>query len=66
MGFLKQFKDMKEMVVAAPGMIDQAQTLGAQAQQMAAAQQAAADQQLAAANAAHAAALAAATEQQGS
>lgn len=39
MGFLKQMKDMKKTVEAAPGMIQQAQTLGAQAQQMAAAQQ---------------------------
>ncbi len=44
MGFLKQMKDMKKTVEAAPGMIQQAQTLGAQAQQMAAAQQQAAGQ----------------------
>lgn len=35
-------KDMKDMVSAAPGLIEQAQQMGAQAQQMAAAQQAAA------------------------
>ncbi|MDQ8044994.1 MAG: hypothetical protein AAGC46_14680 [Solirubrobacteraceae bacterium] len=52
MGFLRQMKDMKDMVNAAPGMIEQAQTLGAQAQEMAAAQQAAAQQQTAAAVAA--------------
>src|SRR4051812_11384818 len=40
MGFLKQMKDMKKTVEAAPGMIQQAQALGAQAQQMGAAQQA--------------------------
>jgi hypothetical protein len=34
-------KDMRDMVNAAPGMVAQAQQLGAQAQQMAAAQQAA-------------------------
>jgi hypothetical protein len=38
---LKRMKDMKDMVNAAPGMIQQAQELGAQAQQMAQAQQAA-------------------------
>lgn len=43
---LKRMKDMKEMVNAAPGMIEQAQQLGAQAQQMAAAQQAAAQAQM--------------------
>lgn len=41
MGFFKQIKDMNATVKAAPGMIQQAQALGAQAQQMAAAQQAA-------------------------
>jgi hypothetical protein len=46
-GMLKRMKDMKEMVNAAPGMIEQAQQLGAQAQQMAAAQQAAAQAQIA-------------------
>ncbi len=45
----KQLKDLKQTVEAAPGMIEQAQALGAQAQQMAAAQQAAAQQQAAAA-----------------
>lgn len=49
MGMFKQFKDLKKTVEAAPGMIEQAQALGAQAQQMAAAQQAAAQQQAAAA-----------------
>jgi hypothetical protein len=42
MGLFKQMKDMKKTVEAAPGLINQAQQLGAQAQQMAAAQQAAA------------------------
>jgi hypothetical protein len=46
-GMLKRMKDMKEMVNAAPGMIEQAQQLGAHAQQMAAAQQAAAQAQMA-------------------
>jgi hypothetical protein len=45
MGMLKRMKDMKDMVNAAPGMIQQAQQLGAQAQQMAQAQQAAAQAQ---------------------
>jgi len=44
---LKRMKDMKDMVNAAPGMIQQAQQLGAQAQQMAQAQQAAAQAQMA-------------------
>jgi hypothetical protein len=44
MGFLKQMKDMKKAVEAAPDMVSQAQQMGAQAQQMAAAQQAAAQQ----------------------
>ena len=47
MGMLKRMKDMKDMVDAAPGMIQQAQQLGAQAQQMASAQQAAAQAQMA-------------------
>jgi hypothetical protein len=47
MGMLKRMKDMKDMVNAAPGMIQQAQELGAQAQQMAQAQQAAAQAQYA-------------------
>jgi hypothetical protein len=51
MGMLKRMKDMKDMVNAAPGMIQQAQELGAQAQQMAAAHQAAAQAQMAAAQA---------------
>jgi hypothetical protein len=42
MGIFKQLKDMKDMVNAAPGLVEQAQQMGAQAQQMAAAQQAAA------------------------
>jgi hypothetical protein len=50
-GLFKQMKDMKNVVNAAPGMIDQAQQLGAQAQEMAAAQQAAAQQAAAAAQA---------------
>ena len=37
MGIFKQMKDMKEMVHAAPAMIDQAQVLQAQANQMQAA-----------------------------
>jgi hypothetical protein len=47
MGLFKNIKDMNQMVKAAPGMIEQGQALGAQAQQMAAAQQAAAQQQAA-------------------
>jgi hypothetical protein len=47
MGMMKRMKDMKDMVNAAPGMIQQAQQLGAQAQQMAQAQQAAAQAQYA-------------------
>ncbi len=47
MGMLKRMKDMKDMVNAAPGMVEQAQQLGAQAQQMAMAQQAAAQAQIA-------------------
>jgi hypothetical protein len=46
MGMMKRMKDMKDMVNAAPGMVQQAQQLGAQAQQMAAAQQAAAQAQM--------------------
>jgi hypothetical protein len=41
MGMLKRMKDMRDMVQAAPGMVAQAQQLGAQAQEYAAAQQAA-------------------------
>jgi hypothetical protein len=37
MGFLKQMKDMKNTLHEAPGMIDQARQLGAQAQHMQAA-----------------------------
>jgi len=44
MGFMKQMKDMKATVAAAPEMINQAQQLGANAQAMAAQQQAAAAQ----------------------
>jgi len=44
---LKRMKDMKDMVNAAPGMVQQAQQLSAQAQQMAQAQQAAAQAQMA-------------------
>jgi hypothetical protein len=43
-GLFKQMKDMKTMVGAAPGLVQQAQDMGAQAQQYAAAQQAAAQQ----------------------
>ena len=39
MGFMKQMKDMKATVAAAPEMISQAQQLSANAQAMAAAQQ---------------------------
>jgi hypothetical protein len=46
MGFLRQMKDMKEMTQAAPDLIRNAQTMGAQAQEMAAAQRAAADLQM--------------------
>jgi hypothetical protein len=46
MGFIKQMKDMKKVVHEAPGMIDQAQAMGKQAQEMQAAQQAAAQQQM--------------------
>ena len=52
MGLFKDLKNMKETVAAAPGMIEQAQQLGANAQQMAAQQQAMAAQQAAAAQAA--------------
>ena len=44
MGFMKQIKDMKATVAAAPEMVNQAQQLGANAQAMAAQQQAAAGQ----------------------
>ncbi len=46
-GMLKRMKDMKDMVEAAPGMVEQARQLGAQAQQYAATQQAAAQMQMA-------------------
>jgi len=56
MGMMKRMKDMKDMVNAAPGIMQQAQEMqqqaqqmGAQAQQYAAAQQAAAQAQYAAA-----------------
>jgi len=52
MGLFKQMKDMKDMVAAAPGAIDQANQLGASAQAMAAQQQAAAVQAMAAQQAA--------------
>lgn len=58
MGLFKQMKDMKDVVQQAPDMINQAQQLGAQAQEMQAAQMAAAQQaqqQQMAANAAAAA-----------
>ena len=41
MGLFKQMKDMRDMVNAAPGMVQQAQQLSAQAREMAVAQQAA-------------------------
>ncbi len=44
MGIFKQMKDLKQTVAAAPEMIEQAQQLSANAQQMAAQQQAAAQQ----------------------
>jgi hypothetical protein len=44
MGLFKQMKDMKNVVEQAPDMVNQAQQLGAQAQEMQAAQQAAAMQ----------------------
>jgi hypothetical protein len=46
-GFFKQMKDMKDLVNAAPGLVEQAQQMGAQAQQMAAAQHAAAQARMA-------------------
>jgi hypothetical protein len=55
MGILKDFKDMKDMVAGAPGMIEEAQKLAANAQQQAQQQAAAAMQQQAAAAAAPAA-----------
>ncbi len=48
MGMFKQFKDMKEAVAAAPGMVEQAQQLAAASQQMAAQQNMAAQQAAAA------------------
>ena len=42
MGLFKQMKDMKDVVAAAPGMVEQAQQMQASAQQLAAAQQGAA------------------------
>ena len=52
MGIFKQIKEMKDMVHAAPGMINQANQMSANAQGMAAAQQQAGNQQAAAAQAA--------------
>jgi len=52
MGFLKQMKDLKDTVNAAPGMVDQAMQMKAQAEQMQAAQMAAVQQQAAQAAAA--------------
>jgi hypothetical protein len=49
MGLFKQMKDMKKTVEAAPGLMAQAQQMGAQAQSMQAAQYAAMQQQQAAA-----------------
>jgi membrane protease subunit (stomatin/prohibitin family) len=45
-GIFKRMKDMKDMVEAAPGMVQQARQLGAQAQEYAAAQQTAAQLQM--------------------
>lgn len=45
MGIFKGIKDMKQMVAAAPGMVEQAQMMGAQAQQLQYAQQQVAAQQ---------------------
>jgi hypothetical protein len=53
-GLFKQMKDMKRTVEATPGMLEQAQLLAAQAQQMAAAQQAAAQVPVASAYAGYA------------
>ena len=58
MGFFKQIKDLKETVAAAPGMIDQANQMKANAEAMAAAQQAQAAQAMAQINATTAAAVA--------
>jgi hypothetical protein len=46
-GIFKQMKDMKDMVNATPGLVEQARQIGAQAQQMAEAQRAAAHAQVA-------------------
>lgn len=48
MGLFKQMKDAKQMVAAAPGMVDQAQQMAASAQQMQAQQMQAAQYQQAA------------------
>ena len=48
MGLFKQMKDMKKTVEATPGLMAQAQQMGAQAQQLQAAQHAAMQQQQAA------------------
>ena len=58
MGFFKQIKDLKETVAAAPGMIDQANQMKANAEAMAAAQQAAAAQAMGQMQATSAAAVA--------
>lgn len=47
MGIFRQMKDMRDMVNAAPDLIEQAQQAGEQARQLAAAQQAAAQAQMA-------------------
>jgi hypothetical protein len=60
MGFLKQMKDLKDTVNAAPAMVDQAMQMKGQAEQMQAAQMAAAQQMAAQQQAAMAAAPAAA------
>jgi hypothetical protein len=57
MGLFKQMKEMKDMVHAAPGLLDQANQMSANAQGMPAAQQQAAYQQAAAVQAAAAGTL---------
>jgi hypothetical protein len=47
LGIFKQMKDMKDMVNAAPGLVEQARQMSSQAQQMAEAQRAAAQAQMA-------------------
>jgi hypothetical protein len=64
-GLFKQMKDMKDLVNAAPGMVEQAQRMGAQAQEMAAAQRAAMQAQAAQAGGAAAGGAAAGAEPAG-